>query len=609
VLALGHPPPNHPVAGNLPLYDSLSYVRDPWSAGALAGLDPDATLLVIGTNLTMFDLAMALDARGHRGVIHAISRHGLLSLAHGPAPTPGIPWNATDPPRSARAALRALRRQARVEPAGWRGVVDWIRAQTPALWSSWPDAERRRFLRHARPYWDVHRHRAAPEIHDRIDRMRADGRLRVDAARLTSLELRGDGVVATIAPRGGRATVTLAVTRVINATGPSVDYRSWDDPLVRVLFDRGWIRPGRSASGSTQPRRERSWTGTAAPRPPYPLSDRPCAVRSGRRPRSPRFARRPRDSRLGSWQASRAPARDLAPSSVPLGRRHFAYQIEGGITGNDWADWERLPGKVRDGGLAGEACGSWEHWARDLDRIQALGLNAYRFSLEWSRIEPEEGRFDEAALARYRAILSGCRERGITPVLTLHHFTNPRWFLARGGWEERANIAAFERYARLAGERYGDLVDVWITINEPEVYGFYAYDAGIFPPGLRDRVRALRVIANLLEAHGVASQALRQADRVDADGDGHAALVGAAKHWVMLEPRTDGRRWTGSPPWYSTGSLTSPWRARLRADSSISGSRACRQSSGASMRSKARPIFSASTTTPDGRSGWAETGP
>jgi beta-glucosidase len=218
-----------------------------------------------------------------------------------------------------------------------------------------------------------------------------------------------------------------------------------------------------------------------------------------------------------------------------------AYQIEGGIAGNDWADWERVPGKVRGGVCAGQACGSWEHWQRDLDRIQSLGLNAYRFSIEWSRVEPEEGRFDEAALAHYRAILSGCRERGITPVLTLHHFTNPRWFLARGGWEDRANIAPFERYARLAGERYGDLVDLWITINEPEVYGFYAYDAGVFPPGLRDRARALRVIANLLEAHGVASQALRQADRVDADGDGHPALVGAAKHWVLLEPRN---RWS-----------------------------------------------------------------
>jgi len=218
-----------------------------------------------------------------------------------------------------------------------------------------------------------------------------------------------------------------------------------------------------------------------------------------------------------------------------------SYQIEGGITNNDWADWEKLPGTIRDGAVAGEASGSWAHWSRDLDRVQSLGLNAYRFSLEWSRIEPEEGRFDATALAKYRAILTGCRERGITPVLTLHHFTNPRWFLARGGWEDRANLALFERYVRLAGEHYGDLVDVWITVNEPEVYGFYAYDAGLFPPGLKDRVRALRVIANLLEAHGVASQALRETDRVDADGDGHATLVGAAKHWVLLEPRN---RWS-----------------------------------------------------------------
>jgi len=218
-----------------------------------------------------------------------------------------------------------------------------------------------------------------------------------------------------------------------------------------------------------------------------------------------------------------------------------SYQIEGGITNNDWADWEKLPGTIRDGAVAGEASGSWAHWSRDLDRVQSLGLNAYRFSLEWSRIEPEEGRFDATALAKYRAILTGCRERGITPVLTLHHFTNPRWFLARGGWEDRANLALFERYVRLAGEHYGDLVDVWITINEPEVYGFYAYDAGLFPPGLKDRLRALRVIANLLEAHGVASQALRETDRIDADGDGHATLVGAAKHWVLLEPRN---RWS-----------------------------------------------------------------
>ena len=119
-----------------------------------------------------------------------------------------------------------------------------------------------------------------------------------------------------------------------------------------------------------------------------------------------------------------------------------------------------------------------------------LGLNAYRFSLEWSRIEPERGRYDEEVLQRYGAMLDGCRARAIEPVLTLHHFTNPAWFAASGGWEERGNLEPFRRFARLAAERFGDRVDHWITLNEPEVYGFYAYDSGIFPPGVRDRPRA-----------------------------------------------------------------------------------------------------------------------
>ena len=215
-----------------------------------------------------------------------------------------------------------------------------------------------------------------------------------------------------------------------------------------------------------------------------------------------------------------------------------SHQIEGGNDKNDWWDWESLPGKIRDGTRSGSACASWERWEEDLDLIRGMGLNAYRLSIEWSRIEPEEGRYDEAALGRYRAMLEGCRSRAIVPIITLHHFTNPRWFAAKGGWEERANLQHFERYARLLGERFGDLVDFWVTINEPEVFGFYAYDAGLFPPGLRDRFRALSVIANMLEGHGLASQALRETDRIDADGDGHAVQIGAAKHWVLLEPKS-----------------------------------------------------------------------
>jgi beta-glucosidase len=214
-----------------------------------------------------------------------------------------------------------------------------------------------------------------------------------------------------------------------------------------------------------------------------------------------------------------------------------AHQIEGGNDRNDWWDWEQIPGKIRDGARSGAACLGWERYEEDLDLLRAIGLNAYRFSLEWSRIEPEPGRYDEAAIAHYRAVLEACRARGITPMVTLHHFTNPRWFAARGGWEERKNLDPFERFARLAGERYGDLVDWWVTVNEPEVYGFYGYASGIWPPGVSDRSRALQVIANLLEAHALASRALRETDRTDADGDGRAAWIGASKHWVLLDPK------------------------------------------------------------------------
>ena len=214
-----------------------------------------------------------------------------------------------------------------------------------------------------------------------------------------------------------------------------------------------------------------------------------------------------------------------------------SHQVEGGNDRNDWWDWEQRPGAIRDGTRSGAACLSWERYAQDLDLVRGLGLNCYRFSLEWSRIEPEAGRYDEAALTRYRAMLEACRARGITPLLGLHHFTNPRWFAALGGWEERRNLPHFERYARLAGERFGDLVDDWITVNEPEVLGFYAYASGDWPPGVTDRSRTLAVIANLIEAHALAAHALRAADRTDADGDGRATRIGATKHWVILEPR------------------------------------------------------------------------
>jgi beta-glucosidase len=224
------------------------------------------------------------------------------------------------------------------------------------------------------------------------------------------------------------------------------------------------------------------------------------------------------------------------PTPFLWGAATSAHQVEGGNDRNDWWDWEQLPGKIRNGDRSGAACRHWERYEEDLDLLRSMGLDAYRFSLEWSRIEPEPGRYDQAAIGHYRSVLLACRARGITPMVTLHHFTNPRWFSALGGWEIEKNIPHFVRFARLAGERYGDLVDLWITINEPEVLAFRAYDEGSWPPGVKDRSRALLVIANLLEAHGLASLALRQTDRVDADGDGSPARIGVAKHWALLEP-------------------------------------------------------------------------
>jgi beta-glucosidase len=214
-----------------------------------------------------------------------------------------------------------------------------------------------------------------------------------------------------------------------------------------------------------------------------------------------------------------------------------AHQVEGGNDRNDWWDWEQKPGTIAGGARSGEACLHRERYAEDLDLARGLGLNAYRFSVEWSRLEPEPGRYDDAVLTHYRAVADACRARGIAPMVTLHHFTNPRWFAALGGWEEHRNLPHFVRFARWIGAGLGDLVDYWITVNEPEVLGFYGYASGVWPPGVADRSRALVVIANLLEAHALASHALRDTDRWDADGDGRATVIGAAKHWVHLDPR------------------------------------------------------------------------
>jgi beta-glucosidase len=197
------------------------------------------------------------------------------------------------------------------------------------------------------------------------------------------------------------------------------------------------------------------------------------------------------------------------PPGFVWGVATAAHQIEGQNTNNDWWEFEHDPAKGC-AGSSGDACDSYHRWPEDLDLISSLGLGAYRFSLEWSRIEPEEGEFSRAALDHYRRICAGCHERGISPMVTIHHFTIPRWLSSQGGWEAKHAPDRLGRFAERAGEHFGDLITWACTINEPSAAGAMGYLLGEYPPGLKDELeRHLAVNDAMVRAHRLAVEALR----------------------------------------------------------------------------------------------------
>ena len=219
------------------------------------------------------------------------------------------------------------------------------------------------------------------------------------------------------------------------------------------------------------------------------------------------------------------------PRGFWWGAATSAHQVEGGNRANDWWRFEQAHGLS-----SGAACRHWERFDEDFARAAADGHTMHRLSFEWSRIAPARGRLDADAIAHYHAVLASLRRHGLTPLVTLHHFTLPLWVADAGGWESRATLDAFDGFVRFCAREYGGEVDWWCTVNEPEVYAFRAYSEGIWPPAVRDDRRALAVLANLLEAHGRAFRILHAEDRVDADGDGHAVRASFAKHLVQLVP-------------------------------------------------------------------------
>jgi beta-glucosidase len=218
------------------------------------------------------------------------------------------------------------------------------------------------------------------------------------------------------------------------------------------------------------------------------------------------------------------------PDGFLWGTATAAHQVEGGNDNNDWWAWEQMPGRIKHGGKSTVACDWWrgERYREDFDLARTLHQNAHRLSVEWSRIEPREGEWNADAFAFYRRVLTALRERGMTPLVTLHHFANPLWLRACGAWETDAVVPRLERFAARVVEELGDLCDFWITFNEPMVYTYTGYVNGKWPPGKSDFGLAMHVLTNVLRGHAAAYRAIH---RVQPN-----ARVGLAHNILAFKP-------------------------------------------------------------------------
>ena len=229
------------------------------------------------------------------------------------------------------------------------------------------------------------------------------------------------------------------------------------------------------------------------------------------------------------------------PEGFLWGAATSSHQVEGDARDNDWWDWEQRPGAINDGTRSEDAAGWWSgHAEADLRRAAALGHGAHRLSVEWSRLEPSPGRYDAAAFARYAAILDTARALGLRTMVTLHHFTLPRWAAAGGSWLDPGLPARLGALAARCARAWGDRVDLWATINEPNVYAVmgwsqnaeemveFASPSADFPPGKHDTQLVFKVVDHLMLAHGAAYQIIHRVQP--------SARVGLAHHMRLFDP-------------------------------------------------------------------------
>ncbi len=221
-------------------------------------------------------------------------------------------------------------------------------------------------------------------------------------------------------------------------------------------------------------------------------------------------------------------AKMIFPPDFLWGTATSSHQVEGNNRNNDWWAWEQDNGRFPPNQKSGRACDWWQNAEADLDRAAELGINAQRLSIEWSRIEPEPSVFNQEALDRYREILLAMHERGMEPMVTLHHFTNPMWLVEKGDFGSDIVVDYFQRYTAKVVTELGDLVPKWVTLNEPMVYFFSRYLADEYPePAQRGFFAGFAAVRHMLHCHAQAYHTIK--------GICPEALVGIAKNMPVFQ--------------------------------------------------------------------------
>jgi len=249
------------------------------------------------------------------------------------------------------------------------------------------------------------------------------------------------------------------------------------------------------------------------------------------------------------------------PRGFLWGTATAAHQVEGNNTNNQWWKWEQ-EGHTK--GTSGLACDWWGgRWKEDFDRAAEGGQNAHRMSVEWSRIQPTPDTWDEDALERYRTMLRGLRERGMTAMVTLHHFSDPLWFYEMNSWETEESVALFEKFVRKTVDALKEYCTLWCTINEPNIYALSGYVTGDFPTKHRGINVAMRVMANMLKGHAAAYRAIHEVQREARVGFAHHHRPMVSKRsWSPLDVLMRTLRYNGVnmafPSGLSTGTMRTP---------------------------------------------------